>query len=86
MEQLTEQFKKGMEEFHQNWNNLLKGDFKNFFENSKFTNFPNLENVDRRIFENQIKYQKAFIEYQKSVVAMMEAAYDNFNLINKKQD
>ena len=84
MEQLTEQFKKGMEEFQQNWNNILKGDFKNLFENSKFTKFPNMENVDKRIFENQIKYQKAFIEYQKSIVAMMEAAYDNFNLINKK--
>jgi len=84
MEQLTEQFKKGMEEFQQNWNNILKGDFKNLFENSTFTKFPNMENVDKRIFENQIKYQKAFIEYQKSIVAMMEAAYDNFNLINKK--
>lgn len=84
MEQLTEQFKKGMEEFQQNWSNILKGDFKNFFDNSAFTKFPNMENVDKRIFENQIKYQKAFIEYQKSIVAMMEAAYDNFNLINKK--
>ena len=73
-----------MEEFQQNWNNILKGDFKNLFENSTFTKFPNMENVDKRIFENQIKYQKAFIEYQKSIVAMMEAAYDNFNLINKK--
>lgn len=84
MEQLTEQFKKGMEELQQNWSNILKGDFKNLFENSTFTKFPNMENMDKRIFENQIKYQKAFIDYQRSVISMMESAYENFNLINKK--
>ena len=84
--ELTEQFKKGMEEFQENWTSMLKGDFKNFFDTSKFPKFTNnLEGVDKRVFENQIKYQKAFIEYQKSVVAMLEATYDNFNLINNKK-
>ena len=84
--ELTEQFKKGMEEFQENWTSMLKGDFKNFLDPSKFSKFTNnLEGVDKRVFENQIKYQKAFIEYQKSVVAMIEATYDNFNLINNKK-
>jgi hypothetical protein len=85
--EIQEQFKKGMEQFHENLNSIMKGDFRNLFDPSKFSKMStNLEGIDKKIFENQIKYQKAFIEYQKSIVDMLEATYDNFSLINKKQD
>jgi hypothetical protein len=60
--------------------------FQKMSDPSTFFNFVKASpksTVQQTMFENYIKYHKAYIDYQKSMLEMTEAMYESLNLIKK---
>ena len=64
----------------------MEKSFNNMFSNpfEIFEAFKNVTENSSEIIENNIKYRKACVAYNQSILDMMEAINDNNKILNKK--